>query len=175
LQVLIVWWCHDLSMDEIHPMGGYNWKQLWIVFVHVISNWNGGTGLFVVVSTHGHHFQLQFIFNFSIVAKTIIVGRVIFMNYNCSWAQVVKWGFLLLFGLQKELYTKWEEEAKGFCSKFMCTRKVLTCWCSPPYDLLYVDKWSKYYNQYLIMLIPISGYQNWWECEKVLKEFIFKL
>ncbi len=109
MQVLIVWWCHDLSMDEIYPMGGYNWKQLWIVFVNVISNWNGGKWLFVVVLTHGHHFQLQFIFNFSIVAKTIVVGRVIFMNYNCSWAQVVQWGFLLLFGLEKELYTKWEE------------------------------------------------------------------
>jgi hypothetical protein len=41
MQVLIVWWCHDLSMDEIHPMGGYSWKQLSTVFVDVISNWNG--------------------------------------------------------------------------------------------------------------------------------------
>jgi hypothetical protein len=102
--------------------------------------------IIVAVSTHGHHSRLQFIFNLSIVAKIIIVGKVIFMNCNCSWAQAIKGGFLLLFGFEKELYTKWEEWAKGSCSKFMCTRKVLTCWCSPPYDLLYVDKWSKYDN-----------------------------
>ncbi len=94
MQVLIVWWCHDLSMDEFHPMGGYNCKQLSTAFVDVISNWNGQKWL---LSWCQH---MAIIFNLSIVGKTIIVGRIIFMNYNCSWAQAIKGGFLLLFGLE---------------------------------------------------------------------------
>jgi hypothetical protein len=111
MQVLIVWWCHDLSMDEIHPMEGYNWKQLSIVFVDVISNWNGGKWL-LVVSTHGHHFQLQFIFNFSIVAKTIIVGRAIFMNCNCSWAQ--KGVFYYCLALKKNYIANGRTRLRAF-------------------------------------------------------------
>jgi hypothetical protein len=87
MQVLIVWWCHNLSMDEIHPMEGYNWKQLSIVFVDVISNWNGGKWLLLWRWHMAIIFNYIFIFNLSIVGKTIVVGRVIFMNCNCSWAQ----------------------------------------------------------------------------------------
>ncbi len=81
---------------------------------------------------------------------------------------------LFCFGLWKKKNPKLEEWAKGFCSKFMCTRKVWTCRCLSPYDLLF-----KLTNDPLQSIFDnvktqkwLSNY--WWECEKVLKEFMFK-
>jgi hypothetical protein len=73
MQVLIVWWCHDLSMDEIHPMGGYNWKQLSTIFVDVISNWNGWKWLLLWCQ------HMAIIFNCNSLSTCQYVEK------NCSW------------------------------------------------------------------------------------------